>query len=54
MGDLVFDFGIQISDIFTIIGAFFTEFWYLIAFGLALLAFPRVIRAVRSSVGGGR
>ncbi len=46
--------GISLGDVFSLISTFFTQFWYLIAFGLALLAFPRVVRAVRGSVGGGK
>lgn len=46
--------GIELSDVFVLISAFFTNFWYLIALGLALLAFPRVVRAVRGAVGGSR
>jgi len=46
--------GIELGDIFTLISTFFTQFWYLIAFGIALLAFPKVVRSVRGAVGGAR
>ena len=45
--------GISIGDVFTIISTFFTQFWYLIALGLGLIAFPKVVKAVRGAIGGG-
>jgi len=45
--------GINLGDVFSLVSTFFTQFWYLIAFGIALIAFPRVVRAVKGAAGGG-
>ncbi|MDI3477847.1 MAG: hypothetical protein PWQ59_1372 [Thermoanaerobacterium sp.] len=40
--------GINVGDVFGYISQVFTSIWPLLAFGLGLLAFPLLIRSIRS------
>lgn len=42
---------INVEDVFNYISQLFTAYWPLLAFGLGVLAFPKIITAAKSVIG---